>query len=143
MERGLPEKLIVHGAGVIFVGMLAGLPYALVLTGDLTGSERAWRMAHLEGALNGIVLLAVAGVADRLALSGRAATFLAWALIVTAWGNVVASIIGASLDVRGLAPGGTVGNTIVYLLFLVAVIGILVALVLVGVGARAAEKEIA
>ena len=141
MERGLPEKLILHGASVILVGMLAGFAYALVVTGDLEGSERAWRMAHLEGVLNGLVLLAVAGVADRLALGGGRATLLAWSLIVTAWGNVVASILGASLGVRGLAPGGNVANTIVYTLFVIAVIGILVALVLVAAGARAAEKE--
>jgi len=141
MERGLPEKLVVHGAGVILAGMVAGFAYAFVVTGDLAGSERAWRMAHLEGVLNGLVLLAVAGIADRLALSARAATMLAWSLIVTAWGNVVAAVIGATLGVRGLTPGGSLGNTIVYALFMIAVVGILVALVLVAIGARTAAKE--
>ena len=141
MERGLPEKLVAHGAGVILAGMLVGFAYALVVTGDLAGSERAWRMAHLEGVLNGLLLLAVAGVADRLALSGRAVTILAWSLIVTAWGNVVAAVIGATLGVRGLAPGGSSGNTLVYVLFMIAVVGVLVALVLVVTGARAAARE--
>ena len=141
MERGLPEKLVAHGAGVILAGMLVGFAYALVVTGDLAGSERAWRMAHLEGVLNGLLLLAVAGVADRLALSGRAVTILAWSLIVTAWGNVVAAVIGATLGVRGLAPGGSPGNTLVYVLFMIAVVGVLVALVLVVIGARAAARE--
>ena len=141
MERGLPEKLVAHGAGVILAGVLVGFAYALVVTGDLAGSERAWRMAHLEGVLNGLLLLAVAGVADRLALSGRAVTILAWSLIVTAWGNVVAAVIGATLGVRGLAPGGSPGNTLVYVLFMIAVVGVLVALVLVVIGARAAARE--
>ena len=141
MERGLPERLVAHGAGVILAGMLVGFAYALVVTGDLAGSERAWRMAHLEGVLNGLLLLAVAGVADRLALSGRAVTILAWSLIVTAWGNVVAAVIGATLGVRGLAPGGSPGNTLVYMLFMIAVVGVLVALVLVVIGARAAARE--
>ena len=81
MERGLPEKLVFHGLSVILVGMLTGFAYGLVVTGDLAGSERAWRMAHLEGVLNGLVLLAVAGIADRLAIGGGRATLLAWSLI--------------------------------------------------------------
>ena len=141
MERGLPEKLIVHGAGVILVGMLAGFGFAFVITGDVAGSERAWRMAHLEGLLNGLVLLAVAGVSDRLALRASRATLLAWSLIVTAWANVVASILAAVCNVRGLTPGGSLANTVVWGLFVIAVVTVLLALVLVAIGARAAEKE--
>ena len=93
-------------------------------------------MAHLEGVLNGLLLLAVAGVGGRLALSARQGTVLAWALIVTGYGNVVAATIGATFAVRGLAPGGSFSNTLVYTLFMVAVFGVLVALGLVVFGAR-------
>jgi hypothetical protein len=133
--------MVFHGAAVVLLGMLAGFPYALVVTGDLQGSERAWRMTHLEGVLNGLLLLAVAGVGNRLALSARQATILFWALVVTGYGNVVAAAIAAMLNVRGLAPGGSAGNTLVYLLFMVAVVGVLVALALVAVGARRRPPE--
>src|ERR1051325_916514 len=83
MDRSLRRRMVFHGAVVVLLGMLAGFPYAFVVTGDMGGSERAWRMAHLEGVLNGLLLLAVAGVGGRLALSAREGTVLMWALGVT------------------------------------------------------------
>src|SRR5262245_34655176 len=127
--------MVFHGAAVVLLGMLAGFPYALVVTGDLAGTERAWRMAHLEGVLNGLVLLAVAAIGRRLVLGALGQVVLAGSLVVTAWGNVVASILAATFNVRGLAPGGSVANTVVYTLFMVAVVGILLGMALVAVGA--------
>jgi hypothetical protein len=61
-------------------------------------------------------------------------------LLVAAYGNVIASILGASFGVRGLALGGSVANSAVYLLFVVAIAGVFagVALLILG-GARAAR----
>jgi hypothetical protein len=136
VDRALRTRMVFHGAAVVLLGMLAGFPYAFVVTGDLPGSERAWRMAHLEGVLNGLLMLAVAGVGGRLALSAGQARVLFWALVVTGYGNVVAAVIGATFAVRGLAPGGSFSNTIVYTLFMVAIGGVFVALGLVALGAR-------
>jgi hypothetical protein len=136
MERALRRTMVFHGAIVVLLGMLAGFPYAFVVMGSLEGSERAWRMAHLEGVLNGLLLLAVAGVGGRLVLPARQGQVLAWALVVTGYANVVAAIIGATFAVRGLAPGGSFSNTIVYTLFMAAIAGVFVALGLVAAGAR-------
>jgi hypothetical protein len=128
--------MIFHGAVVIALGLAAGFPYAFVITGDLPGSERAWRMAHLEGVVNGLLLLAVAGVWNSLVLGARAQAVVAWALVVTAWGNLVASTLGAVFGVRGLTPGGPASNRLVYVLFMAAVVTVLVAVALVITGAR-------
>ena len=133
--RVRPETMIFHGAVVILLGLLAGFPYALVVTGSLAGSERAWRMAHLEGVLNGLLVIVVAAVWDRLALDGWKRDVLAWSLVLMAYGNVVASVIGATFAVRGLEPGGSPSNTLVYLLFMMAVVGIVVGIGLVAEGA--------
>jgi len=127
--------MIFHGAVVILLGLVAGFPYALVVTGSLAGSERAWRMAHLEGVLNGLLVIVVAAVWDRLALDGWKRDVLAWSLVLMAYGNVVASVIGATFAVRGLEPGGSPSNTLVYLLFMMAVVGIVVGIGLVAEGA--------
>jgi len=137
----LRHRLVFHGAVVILLGLITGFPLAFVLTGSLVSSERAWRMAHLEGLLNGLLLLAVAGVADRLALDGRKPAVLAWTLIVTAYGNLIASVIAASANVRGLEPGGSLANTLTYLLFMVAVVTVVVAMGLVAHGARHAPER--
>jgi hypothetical protein len=135
MEHRLRDRMVLHGTVVIVIGLLAGFPHALVITGQLAGSERAWRMAHLEGVLNGLLVLVVAAVADRLVLSRRRHAVIAWSLIVAAYGNVVASILGAMWNVRGLnaSPPGT--NLVVYAIFFVAVVGVFLGLVLLAMSA--------
>ena len=139
--RTRPETMIFHGAVVVLLGLLAGFPYALVVTGTLASSERAWRMAHLEGVLNGLLVIAIAAVWDRLALAGRKRDVLVWSLVLMAYGNVVASAIGATFAVRGLEPGGPLSNTFVYGLFMAAVVGVVVGLGLVAEGAWKRRRE--
>src|SRR5439155_13577104 len=69
MEPRATRRLTFHGAVVTLVGLLAGIPYAMVATGRVVGSERAWRFAHVGNILGGLVLLAVAGVAAPLDLA--------------------------------------------------------------------------
>jgi hypothetical protein len=140
MEATWRARLVLHGAIVILLGLLAGFPYAFVVTGQMAGEERAWRMAHMEGLLNGMLALLAAGVWDALVLSAAQRRWLALSLVAAAWGNVVASVLGASFGVRGLSLGGPAMNSVVYLLFVIAIVGVLagVALLILG-GARAAR----
>jgi hypothetical protein len=129
-------QMALHGTGVILLGLLAGIPYAMVVTGAMAGEERAWRMAHSEGIQNGMLVLAVAGVAGLLSLDDRKSKLCAWSLIAAAYGNVIASVIGAATGNRGLAPALPMANVVVYVLFIVAVVGVLTGLVLAAIGAR-------
>ena len=149
MAEDLRSRLIAHGALVFLAGLLAGFPFAFFELGkialwplpgevavSLPGDVRAWRMAHLEGILNGLTLFAVAALWHHLRLRPGEQSFLFWALLVTAWGNVVASLLGPMSGGRGLEFGGGIANSVMYLLFVAAVGGILAAMVLVFVGAR-------
>ena len=129
------SSLVGHGVVVIVLGLLAGFPYALVIAGDLEGELRAWRMAHLEGVLNGLVMIGVGGAGGRIALGPGAARWLHLGLLGAGYGNVVAAVIGASAGVRGLAPTGPAANLVVFALFTVAIAGVLVGLALAAVGA--------
>jgi hypothetical protein len=155
VEKRLESLLIAHGATSFLAGMISGLPFAFFLLGRITlwpfpgsievqmpGDVRAWRMAHLEGILNGLMLIAVAAVGSRLDLTPRAQRVLTWSLIVTAWGNVVASNIGPLFGGRGLAFGDGVANSSMYLLFLVAVVAVMVAFVLVLRGSLASLRTL-
>jgi hypothetical protein len=135
--------MIYHGGIVFLLGLALGLPFGLVLLGTMEGSERAWRMAHLEGLLNGLVVIGVAAVGPALRLSAARATTLAWCMIITAYGNVIASALGATYGVRGLSPGGSVVNTTVYVLFMVAVATVVVGMALVTAAARRQSKDAA
>jgi hypothetical protein len=152
MPRRLQRLLVVHGALVFLAGLLAGFPFALLEIHAQTlgaspepppvpGDVRGWRMAHLEGVLNGLTLFAGAAIGPYLRLSPRAHAVLAWSLVITAWGNIVASFIGPLFGGRGLVPGLSVSNTLMYVLFLVAVITIVVAMCLIVRGAHTADDR--
>ena len=152
MSNRLQSTMIAHGALVFLVGMVAGFPFAFVLLEKVAlwplpalhwappGDVRAWRMAHLEGILNGLTLIAVATAGGRMALGARAQAWVAWGLIVTAWGNIVASVIGPICGVRGLEFGDGFANSFMYTLFVVAIVTVMVAMCLVARGAFAAAR---
>jgi len=142
--------MIAHGALVFMLGLLAGFPFAFVILGKVVlwpilgaidwqppGDLRGWHMAHLEGILNGLTLFGVAAVLPRLRLGETALKLVAWGLIVTAWGNIIASIVGPLFGGRGLAFGGSLSNSVMYLLFVLAVGTVMLAIALVYWGARA------
>src|SRR5262249_37666164 len=123
MSDRLQRLMIANGALVFIVGLLAGFPFAFAILGkivlwplpaaldwQMSGDVRAWRMAHLEGILNGLTLWTVAAIGPRLRIGNTAARVIAWSLIVTAWGNIVASVIGPVFGGRGLEFGGGVAN---------------------------------
>src|SRR6185369_13755231 len=58
------RRLVFHGAAVLLVGLLAGIPYSTAITGGW-GPEavRAWQKAHLGIVAGGMMLVAVAGAA--------------------------------------------------------------------------------
>ena len=136
MEKKLRASLIFHGAIVIILGLLAGFPYALVLQGQMEGEPRAWSMAHLEGVLNGLLCLGAAGAFGKLALSAGQMRLMAWSFILMAYGNVVASVIGAVTGQRGLELAGPMSNMVVFALFMIAVVLVLLALGLLAYGSR-------
>jgi hypothetical protein len=153
MSRHLQALMIAHGALVFLVGMIAGFPFAFVLLGKIVlwpipgalawtppGEVRAWHMAHLEGILNGLTLIGVAAVGERLRLSDRRQAIVAWGLIATAWGNMIASLIGPLFGGRGLEFGGGIANSVMYLLFVAAIAAVVVAMWLVFRGALTAAR---
>jgi len=134
-------RLVYNGSIVILLGLLAGFPYAMVVTGGMAGEERAWRMAHLEGVLNGVLALAAAGVWDALVLSPRQRSWLALSLVFAGYANVIASIIGAFFGVRGLALALPFTNVIVYTLFVLAILAVFIGVVLLVRGGAQAIRS--
>lgn len=147
LERWRP-RLIANGALVFLVGLLAGFPFAFFELGkialwpvpgaislSLPTDVRGWRMAHLEGILNGLTLFAVAALLSNLRLREREYELLGWSLMVTAWGNTVASLLGPIFGGRGLEFGGSIVNSVMYLLFVAAVIAVIIAMLLICRGA--------
>jgi len=101
--RARPETMIFHGAVVILLGLLAGFPYA-------SSSRAAWWAPSGPGGWR-TSRASERPPRDRgcgglgpAALDGWKRDVLAWSLVLMAYGNVVASVIGATFAVRGLEP---------------------------------------
>lgn len=140
MDSVSRASLVFHGILVIVLGLLAGIPYALVIEGDLMGDLRAWRMAHLEGVLNGMLMLVISAAGGSIVLSEARAQLLLWCFVVAGYGNLTASVLGASFGVRGLTPAGPAANFITFLIFMAAVVGVLLGLGLAAQGALRASR---
>ena len=153
MSERLQSTMIAHGALVFLVGMVVGFPFAFVLIQKVAlwplpaidlvppGDVRGWRMAHLEGILNGLTLIAVAAAGRRIVLGERAQAWVGWGLIVTAWANTLASVIGPVFGGRGLEYGNGVANSLMYLSFVAAIVTVMIAMSLVARGAVAAGRD--
>jgi hypothetical protein len=132
----LQRTLIVHGGLVLMLGFVAGFGFLFYLLGvvelwpipgsidyQLPGSVKAWRMSHLEGVMNGLMLWLVAAALPVFRLPDSSATRVTYALLVTAWTFPVASLFDAFFDdSRGLRFDGPVTNLIPFFLFYIGII---------------------
>lgn len=145
--------LIAHGALILLLACVVGLPYAEVLKSDLglpgwfaaPGNVRAWHMAHLEALLNGMLVLAGAAVAVRLALSRALDAAIFWGLLADGWGNSLGALV-AALDggKRIVTLGAGDQNLLAFGLFSVAAAGGILALAALAVGGiRTASGRVA
>jgi len=100
-------QLLLHGAIVLFVGLLCGIPFALA-AGNAWGEEavRAWRVAHTGGAAVGLMLIVIGAVLHRLLLGDRAGAILVWSLVASAYSFTAGVLVAATAGVRGLQAGG-------------------------------------
>lgn len=130
------RKMIFHGAAVMWLGLMAGFPFGLVIMGRMEGDVRAWHMAHMEGIVNGLLAIAAAAALKHLSIDERRAPIYAWSFIVAAWTNIVASIIAAIVHQRGLELALPISNLIVFATFVVGILAVLVGLFLMLRGAR-------
>jgi len=136
MADAYVRKLFFHGAAVIWVGLIAGFPFGLVVMGRISGDVRAWHMAHLEGVLNGLLTFGAAAALKHLILDERYVPLYALCFIVAAWGNVVGSILAAIVGQRGLELAPPMTKIMVFTVFVVAIAAVLVGLFLMMRGSQ-------
>ncbi|MGX1197455.1 hypothetical protein [Parvibaculum sp. MBR-TMA-1.3b-4.2] len=141
--------LIANGALVLLAGFAVGFPYGMVVGQSLDpsvpqaipGTIRAWRMAHMEGVLNGMLMIAAAAAATKLSLSAAGEKVVFWGLVVSGWTNIVASTLSALTGGRGTGLTGLDWNTLNFLLFAAGIIGaVAAAIALVRAGLAVARR---
>jgi hypothetical protein len=126
-QRGA-ATLVINGLVVLFLGLLAGAPYgAAIVEGWGAEAERAWKLAHMEGVQNGILVLALAGAAAWMSLGRAAERVVVWGAVLAAYGNTLGAVLGAVVGQRGLAPQGPPSNWLVFIAFMFGMWGVLIA----------------
>jgi hypothetical protein len=130
-------RLIFHGAVVILIGLLSGLP---TVVESINESGRFWHTAHEALIMMGIWILAESSVVPALVLERNERTALVWSLLAMGYGFSVALVVGGIAGANVFEPGGTPVTFTGFLAAIVGIAGAFVATALTLTGARAAAK---
>ena len=112
--------LIINGALVALIGLLSGFgfvfeilnsisvwPVSFEMSGDFPGSERGWRVAHVAGVMNGMLIILVALALPHIQASLRAQFWIVAGMIYTGWGNTLFFHLANFSNNRALSAGTT------------------------------------
>ncbi len=146
--------LIGHGALVLLVGFAIGFGFLFFLIGrielwpipghidyQLPGSYDAWRMAHMEGIVNGFGLWIVALVLPVVPLSETLRVRVTWGMVVVAWTIVIASAIDPLFpDARGLTFGENGPNTVAFFLFYAGILTVIWVVAMIAIRSLSAAR---
>jgi hypothetical protein len=116
-KRDSRRQLAFHGSMVLLIGLLAGIGFSYAATTASVSSDlyKNWRFAHMEGLLNGIVVLAVAGAWPAIGRRGTTVAVGKWLLILGAYANAIGPWITALfIGHRVIEPHSPLENFVVY-----------------------------
>ncbi len=151
MDR-LQRLMLAHGMLVVFVAMLAGFMLMFSLLGGFEvwpgtvlefavyGTAEGWVRAHSGGAMNGLLVIAIALALPKLELSAKLERFVVWGFVYVAWSFTVFYWFGNAAGNRALTLGdNALGPSDVFGIigFLPALPSVVIVLVLLGIGVRA------
>ena len=136
MKAEMRLFLIRHGAIVAVLGSIAGLGYMFDITVEFPGSLKAWHLAHLQGVLTGIMILAVSSLVTRLSLDDRKLRILAYSFVVFGYCYSIGPMFGAVAGVKGLEPVPPAANLLFYASNTVASLSVLLGLGFILYGTR-------
>jgi hypothetical protein len=128
-------RLVFHGAIVLLIGLLSGLP---TVVESINESGRYWHTAHEALIMMGIWMLASSSVLPALGLGQREMTVLFRSLLMMGYGFSVALVIGGVVGANAFEPGGTPATFTAFVAAVVGIGGAFVATALTLMGARAA-----
>jgi len=152
------QKLLLgHGALVLLVGFVMGFGFLFFLMGEISlwpipgvihyqfpGTYDAWRMAHMEGITNGLMLWILAAILPTLSAVFQKIYRVAAAMVIVAWTIVVASVLDPILPMaRGLSftPETNLGNDVAFFLFYIGIVLAFVVVIAVAVKCLGGGRE--
>lgn len=130
-------RLIQHGAIVLLVGLLCGLP----TVGEALGGEaRVWHTAHEALIMMGVWMLAASSAFPALEFEAREARAFVLSLLVMGYSFALALIVGGIIGETPFAPGHTPASLVAFLASVVGIFGAIISAALTVMGASAALR---
>jgi uncharacterized membrane protein HdeD (DUF308 family) len=126
------RRLVLHGAIILLVGLLCGLPSVVE---EANRSGRAWQAAHAALLMLGVWLIAAAAVLPLLELPRRERDALLLTLTGGAYSFMAAVVIQAATGVRAVSPDVAGISLVAFTANLLAVLGTILAASLTVMGA--------
>ncbi|MDB4875286.1 MAG: hypothetical protein JWM41_1732 [Gemmatimonadetes bacterium] len=127
-------RVVFHGAVVLLVGLLCGMP-----TVPEQEPMRLWHTAHESLILIGILLLAMSSVLPVLELERREAEGLVWSLLATGYGLMTGLIIQGVTGVHAFGPSTSPLRMLAFVGNATGMLGSVLTAALTLMGARAAR----
>ncbi|MEX1155261.1 hypothetical protein [Parvibaculum sp.] len=133
MAARMRALLFFNGVGLFVLAIVIGWIWFVALLGrvvlwplpidipvSIPDDGRAWRMAHMEGITQGLMLIALGLGGTFMRLTRKQFTWFFWSALVTAWLFTIPPIFNALFGTRGLAFGGGpfkggLANDVIYL----------------------------
>jgi hydroxylaminobenzene mutase len=115
LGRDQQRRLAMHGFIILFMGLLSGIGFSYAAATMMTTDPAygAWRFAHMEGIVNGLLLLAVAGIWLRLNIRSPYLSVARVVLVLGCYANIIGPILNALFIGRRLIMPETVFEAIV------------------------------
>lgn len=90
------RQVLFHGLIILFLGLLAGIGFSVAATGSQDApAYGVWRFAHMEGLLNGLLVIAIAAAWPAIYREGGVLSAARWGLIVGCYANIIGPLINA------------------------------------------------
>jgi len=140
LQRG---RMVFHSFICIGLGLVGGLAWVISLAGylelwpippinlDLPETKELWRNAHIGPIVNGIFVMAIAGISPLIKISAKTSKILYYTSLAMVWLNTIGYQTSPFTTNRGLAPRENLLNVFCYTSFYIAA---LCAFVVVGIG---------
>jgi hypothetical protein len=128
-------RIVFHGAVVMLVGLLCGLP-----TVNEEEPARLWHTAHESLILIGVLLFAMSSVLPLLTLPKRESTALMWSLRATGYGLMVGLVLQAITEQHAFGPSSNPVLMFAFLANATGMLGSVLTASLTIMGARVASR---
>lgn len=143
MEKKTQCNLVFHAGGVILLGMLSGIPYSMALLGQISGAATDWQISHMEGLLNGLLMLGIAAAGSLMTLSRLQEKLFYGFVVFTGYGNALYGWARGISGESGVEDTGTLASLIVQMLGGFPVITAFAFIVMLMIGARKSASRVA